>query len=367
MDFTQKTQNKLSAQKKKVVCILPSLKAGGAERVISYIAARLNKDLFEVKLIVLGFEKDTVYDTSFVHTQYLEKSRLITSILPLFKIIFTERPHVVLSSIGHVNLLMGFFSVFFKKIKFIGREASVMSQMNQFTHFNSKILRNLTRVLYPHLRMIVCQSEDMRLDFITYFNLEPSKLVVINNPLTCVPTIAEYCIDKKQIKFITVGRLSEEKGYLRIIEGLSKIKDYDFTYTIIGSGPQEDIIKEKIKIKGLDNKVKFIAYTSGVLEELKNHDFFLQGSYVEGFPNALLESCSVGTPVIAFNAPGGTKEIVENGRNGFLVENENAFCTILSKIIEINNFQRKEVAATVATKFNANNIIRQYEELLCKL
>lgn len=354
----------MSSKKRKVVFILPSLKAGGAERVISYIAARLREDLFEVKLIVLGFEKDAVYDTGSLPTQYLEKSRLITSIVPLFKIIFNERPHIVFSTIGHVNMAMGLFSIFFKKIKFIGREASVMSQMNQFTNFNSKILKNLTRVLYGHLTRIVCQSEDMRLDCIQYFGLQPSNLVVINNPLTYVPTIVEGSVAKEGIKFITIGRLSEEKGYLRIIDGLSKIKDYDFTYTIVGSGPQENIIKDKIKINGLDNKIRFIPYTSEVLEELKKHDFFLQGSFVEGFPNALLESCSVGTPVIAFNVPGGTKEIVENRINGFLVENESEFCTILSKINEINNFQRKDVAATVTSKFNAHNIISQYESLL---
>jgi len=354
----------LSSKKRKIIFILPNLKAGGAERVISYIAAKLREDIFEVKLIVLGFEKDTVYDTGSMHTQYLQKDRLITSIAPLFKIIFTERPDIVFSTISHVNLAMGLFSVFFKKIKFIGREASVMSQMNQFTSFNSKILKNLTRVLYGRLTRIVCQSEDMRLDCIQYFGLQPSNLVVINNPLTYVPTIVEGSVAKEGIKFITIGRLSEEKGYLRIIDGLSKIKDYDFTYTIVGSGPQENIIKDKIKINGLDKKINYIPYTSEVLEVLKKHDFFLQGSFVEGFPNAVLESCSVGTPIIAFNAPGGTKEIVKNGINGFLVENESEFFAILSKINKINNFQRKDVAAYVTSKFDADNIIRQYENLL---
>ena len=47
-----------------------------------------------------------------------------------------------------------------------------------------------------------------------------------------------------------------------------------------------------------------------IIDYLSDSDFFIQGSYVEGFPNSVLESCSVGTPVIAFNCPGGTKEII---------------------------------------------------------
>ncbi|WP_295231684.1 glycosyltransferase [uncultured Chryseobacterium sp.] len=354
----------MNFKKRKIVFILPSLKAGGAERVISYIAARLREDLFEVKLIVLGFKEDTVYDIGSLNTQYLQRSRLINSVVPLFKILFAERPHVVFSTISHVNLAMGFFSIFFKRIKFVGREASVMSQMNQFTNFNSKILKSLTSILYARMTMIVCQSEDMRLDCIRYFGLKSSNLTVINNPITHLPEIVEGHIAKDKIKFITIGRLSKEKGHLRIIDGLKKIKNYDFTYTIIGSGPQEIAIKDQIRISNLENKVSFIPYTSKILEELKNHDYFLQGSFVEGFPNALLESCSVGTPVIAFNAPGGTKEIVENAINGYLVENESDFFEILSKINELSDFRRQDVARTVTSKFNAGRIIKQYEDLL---
>ena len=75
---------------------------------------------------------------------------------------------------------------------------------------------------------------------------------------------------------------------------------------------------------------------------------FLQGSYSEGFPNALLESCSVGVPVIAFNAPGGTKEIIDNGINGYIVENEEDY---ISKLKEDRIWDPKIVKDTVYKKF----------------
>jgi glycosyltransferase involved in cell wall biosynthesis len=349
--------------KKKILFILPSLRAGGAEGVISFIAKQLNPDLFDVKLIVIGFKKDAVYDVESLVVQYLNKTRLLASIVTLFRNIIKEKPAIVVSSIGHVNIMMGIFSLFFRKTKFIGREASVVSKMNEFSRVNSKGYSALIKLFYPRLSAIVCQSDDMRQDFIAALGLNPSKLIVIHNPITNSGDIIKNRSPKNKIHFITVGRLSEEKGYLRIIKGLSKIRNYDFHYTIIGSGPQEAIIKGSINKYMLTGKTSFIPYTSKILEEVNRKDFFIQGSYVEGFPNALLESCTIGTPVIAFKAPGGTKDIVVNGVNGFLVEDELEFIAVLNDIDTLKSIDRNEVVMSVSSKFSALKIVKQYEEL----
>jgi glycosyltransferase involved in cell wall biosynthesis len=359
LDFIKK--QKLT--KKKILFILPSLRAGGAERVISFIAKQLNSEGFDVKLIVIGFKKDAVYDVESLEVQYLNKSRLLASIATLFRNIIKEKPSIVVSSIGHVNIMMGIFSLFFLKTKFIGREASVVSKMNEFSKVNSKGYSALMKLFYPRLSAIVCQSDDMRQDFITTLGLNPSKLIVIHNPITNSGNIIKNSSSSDKMHFITVGRLSEEKGYLRIIEGLSKIRNYDFHYTIIGSGPQSTSIKASIDKYKLTEKTSFIPYTSKILEEVSQKDFFIQGSYVEGFPNALLESCTVGTPVIAFKAPGGTKDIVINGVNGFLVDDELEFASVLNDIDTLKSIDRNEVVMSVSNKFSANKIVKRYEEL----
>jgi glycosyltransferase involved in cell wall biosynthesis len=347
--------------KKQVLFILPTLCAGGAERVISFIAKELNSTIFDVKLIVIGYKKDSVYDVESLKVQYLNKSRLLISVITLLRVIIKEKPSIVVSSIGHVNIMMGFFSLFFRKTKFVGREASIVTKMNEFSKLNSKLYLILMKLFYPRLSAIICQSEDMRQDFITSLSINPDKLILINNPITSkVINVKNNKIDFK-LNFITIGRLSEEKGHSRILEALSKINSYDFIYTIIGSGPLELDIKGKIKYHGLSEKVNLIPYTSRVEEELIKNNFFLQGSFVEGFPNALLESCSVGTPVIAFNAPGGTKEIVTNGLNGFLVETQEEFVSILNNIDLLKSIDVSLVSESVINKFNSKIILKKYE------
>lgn len=353
--------------KKKIIFILPSLCAGGAERVISYVAQQLNSDIFDVKLIVIGFKKDVVYDVESLNVQYLNKSRLLTSATTLFGVILKENPSIVVSSIGHVNIMMGLFSMIFRRIKFIGREASVVSKMSQFSSSKMVIPFFLLRFFYKRLDRIVCQSQDMKNDFIKNFKIPASQLLVIHNPITAMPQLMHIKNETEKIRFITVGRLSPEKGHLRLLEVLATIETYAFFYTIVGSGPLLSEIKDAIIRLGIQDRVCLIPYTSKVLELLSENDYFLQGSYVEGFPNALLESCSMGTPVLAFNSPGGTKEIVEQGINGFIVEDELEFQSVLSDLKKLRTIDRELVKKSVFEKFESNLIVKKYEKLLDSL
>lgn len=347
----------------RILFIIPSLSAGGAERIISFLASNLNKKDFLVRLIVLGNRKTNKYDVSNVDVKYLEKNRLLTSVHLVIREIYMFKPNIVFGTIGHINILLGVLAFFLKKISFVGRESSVFSYRIKFTNINTKLMSYLIRKTYPQLRLIICQSNDMKDDLQTVLKINSSKIKVVNNPITINRSIGTRK-QSKEIRFITIGRLSEEKGILRIIKCLSKIKENNFVYTLIGDGPMRDEIISEIKRCGLIDKVNYIRYTAEVLEELAKNDYFLQGSYVEGLPNTLLESCSVGTPFIAFNAPGGTKEIHESKVNGYLVENENEFVQKLKMVSKEANFDREKVRKSVMNKFSQEKILLKYESLL---
>ena len=351
--------------RKKILFILPSLKAGGAERVISFLAKNFYDNKEKVTLLVLGFEKDKVFETGDLAIVYLNRERLLFSIFDVIKFIKETKPRIVFSSIAHVNIVMALTSYFFKNIKFIAREASVLSVMSKYGDYKSMILKAFIGITYKKLDAIVCQSQDIKYDFISNFNINKNKLHVIGNPITMQLMCPEKMSDTsvKKIKFITVGRLSEEKGHFRILKGLSKIVNYDFHYTIVGDGLMGNQIENEIMKNNLKDKVTFIKHTSKVLEEINKNDYFLQGSYVEGFPNSVLESCSIGIPVIAFNCPGGTKEIIVNKENGFLVKEQNEFERLLINLDTINKPQTEIVKKYVWSNFNSKEIVSKYQDL----
>ena len=193
------------------------------------------------------------------------------------------------------------------------------------------------------------------------YDIPEKKLRTINNPITDNFKLKSVTnIKSDTVKFITVARLKKLKGHKRILNCLSQL-EYPFQYTIIGSGPEKENIFSQAKELGLEDKIKHIPYTNEVAKHLSENDFYLQASYAEGFPNCLIESCSVGTPAIAFKAPGGLDEIIEEGLNGFLVETEEQF---IDKLNHKQEWYPEKVRESVISKFNKNKIINDYENLL---
>ena len=356
----------MSDTKINITFVLPSLVAGGAERVISFIAQNIDAEKFNSTILITGHQKDTVYPIENIKVEYLEKKRVLNAVSKLFMYLTTRKPDVVLSSIGHLNTVMGLMSPCFPKIKFVIREASVVSAMNSINRIKRTItIFNKLRSVMSHLSYklvdnIICQSKDMADDFIAIYKVPKQKLAIINNPITqTLPLFKVKEPSSEIVKFITVGRLSEEKGQLRILKLLSKLK-FKFHYTIIGTGPLKTKIFEAIQIYNLTTNITYIPFTSNISKYMSSSDLFLQGSYVEGFPNTVLESCFFGTPVLAFNVPGGTKEIIIHKENGYLAETEEEYEFYLNNRL---NLTPTEIRKSVTDRFDKLKIIKQYETL----
>jgi glycosyltransferase involved in cell wall biosynthesis len=347
-------------QKINIVFVLPSLVPGGAERIISFVSQNVNPEKFNSQLLIAGFEKDSAYDVKGIKVTYLNKTRVRNAIPAMLWFLLKAKPDVVVSSIAHLNAAMALISPFFRKTKFIGREATVLSyRKNEAKKRKNFYPSSLVKNSYKKLDALICQSKDMAKDMEENYGVSPNKIHTINNPISNLPPIKSKTAPQVVRRFITVGRLTEVKGHLRILGILSKL-NMPFSYTIIGEGSLKNDIFIKAQSLGIFHKIKHIPFTKEVNKYLAEHDMFLQGSYVEGFPNALLESCVVGTPVIAFNVPGGTKEIVEHEVNGYLVDDEQTYLACLKKEKEWNP---ETIRESVYKKFNEAKILGQYENL----
>ncbi|WP_027126761.1 glycosyltransferase [Gelidibacter mesophilus] len=354
--------------KKKIFFILPTLYAGGAERVISFVSQNLNKDRFITKLIVIGYKKDSKFSVENGDIIYLNKNRILKAILAICRILMHEKPDIVVSSISHMNALMGLISVAFPKIQFVGRVSAINKISSKINTKKTKSIFHKLTILSDYgitrLDYIICQSIDMKNDFLDCYKYDKKRIQIIHNPIT-QSSFEKYknINEHKPTMFLTIGRLTEIKGHLRILNILSKL-NFPFIYTVVGDGPLKNKILEKADFLGLTAQIKHISYSDNVNEIILNNDIFLQGSHSEGFPNALLESCVLGIPVIAFNAPGGTREIIENGVNGFLVNSEEEF---LERLNGDKKWDPKIISDSVYKKFNKEKIISEYEQLFINI
>lgn len=348
--------------------MLPNLRAGGAERVLSYIAQELNHDVFQTSLVIIGHESEAAYDVEGIRVVFFNKERVQDGAKDLFKYIKTNKPDILVSAVGHLNTVTAYMSWFFPQTKFVAREVNVLSVLSKYINYSSgnKIIKYMGRNRFNRFDKIICQSQDMLNDLNNSYNIRQHKLVVINNPVTSGFHLKTKKEISKPIRFITVARLVKQKGHARLIEALGKV-DFPFHYTIIGDGPEKEKLFNRIDELGFKDKVTNIPFTKDVAKYLSDSDLYLQGSYVEGFPNAIIESGMVGTPILAIDAPGGINEIIYDGINGHVVPDETVFVDYLNAINQEYKFKPKEVSETISSRYSKAIILKKYEDLFKSL
>lgn len=158
-------------------------------------------------------------------------------------------------------------------------------------------------------------------------------------------------------KLISVGRLSKEKGYLDLIDifyDLNKI-DKEYTLTIVGSGFEEEAIKEKIKEKKLDKKVNLTGFLNKkeVNKLYSKSSIYLMTSLSESFGLVLIEAMSFGIPCVAFDTAEGSKEII-NGKNGLIIKNRDKEKMVLEVDNILNNKSLYDKMSKEARKTSNN-------------
>ena len=350
----------------KILFILPHLKAGGAERVVSFIHNEIDENIFAPHLIVIGYEKDNVYPIINSNVTYLSERRLRNVPLKIMILVSNIKPDIVFSSMGHINLYLGFLKNLFPKIKFIAREASIYSVMKTFTRHIS-LPHFILNFLYSSLDLIVFQSLEMKNDFNKNFKISLHKTCIINNPITFSKR-SVFTYFKEPLlpyKFITVGSLVKNKGHFRILNIFKSI-DFDFRFDIVGEGPLRSNIELKVKQLNLSNSISFLGLQKDMTKFYSNTDFLIQGSFVEGFPNAVLEALSFGIPCLIFEAPGGHNELIIEGFNGMIIKKSDNLIHVINNFVSFS-WNRKLICDDAHKRFNSSRILSQYEYIFKKV
>lgn len=151
----------------------------------------------------------------------------------------------------------------------------------------------------------------------------------------------KFTIEKKTDERLCVvgyiGRLSEEKGILNLIEAMPLVlkKRTGVRFVICGNGSLTDDIEKIMKTESLEKIAELRGWVphEDVPRCLNEMQLLVLPSLTEGLPNILLEAMACGTPVLA-TAVGVIPEIIEDGGTGFLLKSNDPR-HIADKIVEI--------------------------------
>lgn len=349
----------------KAFLIIPTLKQGGAERVISELANQFAENDVEVHLVLLAKAEDfyTVNNKVIIHRLDFEnkgKLQKIVSELQVFiklrRLLKAYKPDATLSFMDKFNVLTILASRFLNLRVFVSDRSSPTLKLPFFLY----LLKKLT---YRYASGVVAQTSMAKqlIEKLTnHKNIE-----VIPNPLKQVQFFPEII---RQKIIINIGRLVPEKGQKYLLQAFSQLEAEDWQLVILGDGPLRLDLEHQVSDLGLNSRVLMPGAVTDVDKWLAKASIFAFSSISEGFPNALVEGMAAGLACVSFDCDAGPRDIIKHGVNGFLVQEKNIgdlaekMYILIKDPILLGEFGTN--AKVVRDKYNIESICRDYINFL---
>lgn len=344
----------------RILLIIPTLKQGGAERVMSILANRFISMGHEVNLLFLSEPSCFYRVDSKVQIYTLHQECNNTRFAKLYAFFMTFKLRSVLKSVNP-DFVLSFMTPYniFTLISGIGLNLNIFvsdrSNPNKKLPFLTRLLRN---IFYRNAVGIIAQTE---LAKDSLYNITKHKNIkVIYNPIE----VSLIPLNTREKYILNVGRLVKEKGQSYLLDAFSRVPNLDWKLVLLGDGPLKEQLLEQIEKLNLTDRVLLLGSVDNVEEWYSKSSIFAFSSISEGFPNALAEAMCAGLPCVSFDCDTGPRDIIKNNINGFLVPTGESML-LKEKIIQLINdkdlrCEIGEEAAKIKNDLDSDSIASLY-------
>ena len=339
---------------KKVLLAITSLRGGGAERVVSVWSKELKEQGYDVSILVCErFEDEYDIDEGINIYSIAAKGETfggysLLKRLKLFRKTLKEiKPDVVINFMPKMQIWM-MLATFFRKVRKI--ETIRISPWHAERKGVTKWLANKC---FKRSDAVILQTAEQG----EYYSKKiQKKCFVVYNPVAKQYKENPKTEYQKAVNFVGAGRLCDQKNFPLMINAfkLALEKNPELKLSIYGKGSEDYIEKLNsiIKENNLEQNVKLMGRTSDMATTLKNADAFLMSSNFEGLPNALIEAMCIGLPCVSTDCRTGPKDLIDDGKNGYLVPtgDVNAFANAIINVANMSLEQAKEIGMKAREK-----------------
>lgn len=184
--------------------------------------------------------------------------------------------------------------------------------------------RDKVRSYYETYDKVVCVSEDVRKAYIRLFGDQPEALVLynVNDEAEILEKADAFSVGRTaKNDMVAVGRLTEQKGFDRLIDACARLKQdgYDFCLKILGEGLQRDDLELQIRENQLEDRVILMGFQKNPYPYLKEGDLVVCSSRYEGFSTVVTEALILGKPVVTTPCS-GMDELLGDSEYGLITE-----------------------------------------------
>ena len=361
--------------KKTIAFVLPSLNAGGAQRVVSTLANALILE-YNVCLIV-SYECKPFYklkpDVNIEYCQpdsnYNPNPNPIQSLFNNFKLV--KRIIYILKDYK-ADIAIGFMPVTniytIIATKFIGIPNIISERANPRFNSFGKFWTFIRRIGYRYADCLVVQTKANKKYFKNYVK---SSIEIINNPLDLELLEKRNLQTPKENIVLNVGRLAFPKNQDLLIRAFSNIDNTNWKLILVGDGKNFQDYKILIDSLHMHDKIILAGNSQEVHKFYNTSKIFAFTSQFEGFPNALIEAMFYGLACISTDCPHGPSEIITNNYNGVLIpiSNQKALEANLSKLMRNDTLQAEysKKAILTTTAYHPTDIAIKWSHLIEKM
>jgi glycosyltransferase involved in cell wall biosynthesis len=299
---------------KRGLFLVPSLRAGGAERVMTLVLNGLAERGYEMHVALCqceGYWLERLSPEVVVHD--LRCQRVRSAGWPITRLVRSLKPNAILSTSSHLNTIAGLAAPLFP------RGTRLLLRDVNSRHFESPHFRGLRSVLlrraYRNADAIVCLVDGMRKTVFDALGLPPERVLRIFNPLNVASSDTTRVRTKNgpAKSVISIGSMYYWKGFDRLIDAFPSLLQRfpGSTLTILGDGELRPALTAQVAALGLADHVRMPGFCTDVRAALQAADLFVLASRSEGLPNVLLEAIEARCPFVSTEHLGGTREVLE--------------------------------------------------------
>ena len=243
----------------------------------------------------------------------------IFSFFPLINLLKSKKPDYLI-----IHLVTSLPLIIFSLINF---ETKLILRISGFPQLNFH-RKLLWRLAAKNIYKITCPTKEtyMRLKTIKEFK---NKICILRDPIILPSEIIKKT--NKEISatlpmnnfILSIGRLTRQKNFNFLLENYAKINIKNLDLVIIGNGELKKNLKKKIKQLNIKKKVFLIDKTTNVFNILKKCQYFVLTSLWEDPGFVLIEAAFMNKTILSSDCASGPREILSNGKGGFLFKSNN--------------------------------------------
>lgn len=316
----------------RIAIFCPSLRAGGAERVMVNLALGFAERGLTVDLVLAAAAGPFIDQVPRnVRVVDLRAKRVLAALPGLVRYLRVERPDTVVSAMNHANLTAILARALARvPLCLIATvHDTVSASASNYKDVGDRWMPGLIHRFYPWANAVVAVSRGAAEDMSRCARLPIENIQVIYNPVVGPELIAKA---KEPIEHpwfapgsppvvLSVGRLTKSKDLPALIRAFAALRrKRPARLLILGEGEERSCLEDLVRSIGLQEDVQMPGLAANPYPYMAHAAVLALSSAYECLPTVLVEALAVGAPIVSTDCPsGGAREILEDGRWGRLV------------------------------------------------